>query len=136
MAVALDSDAVIGFLDRGDALHASAEERLKELLSAGELLVTSAITYAEVLTGAKIGRQPEETVRGFFGDLITDILPVDLAGAERAAELRSQNRALRMPDALILAAADINPDVHLLLGGDRRALRVRGLSCELELLRG
>lgn len=134
MAVVLDSDAVIGFLDRGDALNKSAEARVSKLLSAGEPLLASVITFAEVLTGAKLGHHSEHSVRGFFDDLIAEVVPVQRETAERAAELRSRKPALRLPDALILATADLRPDVDTLLGGDTDALRIRGLSCRLELL--
>lgn len=134
MAVVLDSDVVIGFLDRGDALHERAELRVRELLQAGEPLLASVITFAEVLTGAKMGHHEEGSVRGFFDQLVSELLPVELGTAERAAELRGSSAALRLPDALILATADLHPDVDAIIGGDREAPRMRGLSCRIELL--
>ncbi len=135
MAVALDSDVVVGFLDESDALHPKAAARIRELLGRGDTLLASVVTYAEVLTGAKLGHHDEPIVRGFFGDLVTEIVPVDLETAERAAELRSRRRSLRMPDALILASADLHSEVGLIICGDRKAMRLEGLSCEVELLR-
>lgn len=135
MAVALDSDAVIGFLDRGDALHPSAEAKVSRLLGSGERLVTSVVSFAEVLTGAMLGRHEEGAVRGFFDQLIAEILPIELDTAERAAELRSEHRSLRMPDALILASADLRPDVNRLVCGDRRMARIGGLDFAVDPLR-
>ena len=134
MAVVLDSSAVIGFLDPGDAHHAEADAKVRELLRAGDPLIASVVTFAEVLTGAKRRRDPEAPVRGFFHDLIRELVDVDLETAERASELRGHHASLRMPDALILAMADLRQDVERLVGGDRDWARITGLSFELSVL--
>jgi predicted nucleic acid-binding protein len=136
MGVALDSDAVIGFLDRGDPLHDAAQARVVTFLRDRQRLVASVVTFAEVMTGAKAGRHPEQTVRGFFEDVVTELRPVAVAEAERAAELRAERRGLRLSDALILATAGLHPDVDLLLCGDRQAMKVPRLGCRVELLGG
>ncbi|HET7417740.1 MAG TPA: PIN domain-containing protein [Solirubrobacterales bacterium] len=133
MAVVLDSDAVVGFLDRSDALHAAADSAIRELIREHRLLV-SAVTYAEVLTGSRLGHHDEERVRGFFLQLVSEVLPVNMSVAERAADLRSRLKSLRMPDALILATADIEPEVDLILTGDKKAARISDLGCEVRLL--
>lgn len=136
MAVALDSNAVIGFLDRGDALHQAADERVRSLLGGGERLYASAVTYAEVLTGAKLAHHDEAIVVGFFDQLITEILPVDIEVAVRAAELRGRKRTLAMPDALILASADAHPEVDLIVSADDAVHDlVNVLRCQVDLLR-
>lgn len=134
MAVVLDSDAVVGFLDRKDALHDAADAAIRELVHEQKLLV-SVVTYAEVLTGARLGHHDETQVRGFFAKLISEVLPVDMAVADRAAEFRSRLKALRTPDALILATVETNPDVDLLVTGDALAPKVPGLDCAIRLLR-
>ncbi len=134
MAVVLDSDAVIGFLDRGDPLHAAADAAVRESAAKGPLLA-SVVTYAEVLTGARMGHQEESLVEGFFADLISALLTVDAQVADRAARLRAESRSLRMPDALILATADLDPNVELLVSGDAAGAKLRGLSCDVRLLR-
>lgn len=133
MAVVLDSDAVIGFLDRDDALHAAADGAIGALAREQPLL-TSAVTYAEVLTGARLGRHGEDSVDGFFADLISAIVPVDLEVASLAADLRARSPALRMPDALILATAENDPETGLIVTGDAAMARVRGLKVEVCLL--
>ncbi len=55
-------------------------------------------------------------MRGFFAQFVDEVYGVDRAVAERAVELRSQTLSLKMPDALILATADIHAD--LVLTGD------------------
>lgn len=129
----LDSDAVIGFLDRSDALHASADAAVRKFALEQRLLV-SVVTYAEVLTGARLGHHDEGRVRGFFDELISGVLPVDLEVADRAAELRSQQKALRMPDALILATAETNVEVELIVTGDAGTTKVPDLRCQVEIL--
>ncbi|HYC81923.1 MAG TPA: PIN domain-containing protein [Solirubrobacterales bacterium] len=133
MAVVLDSDAVVGFLDRDDALHDAADAAVRDLIAEHRILV-SAVTYAEVLTGARLGHHDEVAVRGFFTELISAILPVDVAVADRAADLRSRFRSLRMPDALILASADTEASVELIVTGDQQIAKVSGLSCTVKLL--
>ena len=134
MAVVLDSDAVVGFLDRNDALHNAADKAIRDLLGKDRLLA-SVVTYAEVLTGARLGHHDEHEVKGFFSNLISEVLPVDVNVADIAADLRSHRQSLRMPDAMILATAEIQPEVGLVLTGDRETAKVRGLTCKVQLLR-
>ena len=134
MAVVLDSDAVVGFLDRDDALHDVADTAIRDLVRKQRMLV-SVVTYAEVLTGAGLGHHDEDQVRGFFAQLISEVLPVDMTVADKAAEFRSRLKQLRMPDALILATAETNPAVDLIVTGDAQASKVRGLDCAIRLLR-
>lgn len=134
MAVVLDSAAVIAFLDQDDALHGAADAAIRKLIATNRFLA-SAVTFAEVLTGAHLQHHDEEVVRGFFEDLVAEVVPVDAATAERAARLRADHRSLRMPDALILATADDHPEVELILTGDAGFRSVRGLSCRVSVLR-
>lgn len=129
----LDSDAVIAFLDRGDALHAPADATIRKLLPQERLLV-SAVTYAEVLTGARLGHHDEAGVKGFFDELISAVLPVEVIVADEAARLRSRTKALRMPDALILASAEVSSEIDLIVTGDAGAAKVPDLRCQVELL--
>lgn len=133
MAVVLDSDAVVGFLDRNDALHDAADAAIRDLVGKERLLV-SVVTYAEVLTGARLGHHDEHQVKGFFRDLISEILPVDVDVADAAADLRSRRKSLRMPDAMILATAEIQHEVGLIVSGDLQVAKVAGLRCHVRLL--
>ncbi len=130
----LDSDAVVGFLDRDDALHEAASAAIRDLIRSQRLLV-SVVTYAEVLTGVRLGHHDEGLVKGFFGDLISEILPVDIAIADIAANFRSQLKSLRMPDALILASAEADPETEVVISGDLKSTKVPGLACRVQLLR-
>jgi predicted nucleic acid-binding protein len=133
VAVVLDSGVVVGFLDRQDALHVAADAAVRELVH-GQQLLASVVTYAEVMTGARLGHHDEEEVAGFFRGLLSAVLPVDVAVADAAADLRSRVKSLRMPDALILATAEIDPDVDLIVTGDRQLTKVSGLGVEVRLL--
>jgi predicted nucleic acid-binding protein len=134
VAVALDSAAVVAFLDADDALHRAADAAIRDLIS-GHRFFASAVTFAEVLTGAHLQHHDDDIVRGFFADLVAGILPVEAAPAERAARLRADHKGLRMPDALILATADGHPEIDIVLTGDAGFRSVRGLSCKVSLLR-
>jgi hypothetical protein len=134
VAVVLDSDAVVGFLDRNDALHAAADTAIREVARESRLLV-SVITYAELQTGARLGHHPQEKVQGFFTQLISAVLPVDLKVADRAAELRSSRKSLRMPDALVLATAETAEDADMIVTGDEKLSKVPGVACGVRLLR-
>lgn len=133
MAVVLDSGVVVGFLDRQDALHDPADAAIRELVR-GNRLLASVVTYAEVLTGARLGHHNEDDVAGFFAGLLSAILPVDVAVAGKAADLRSRFKALRMPDALILATAETDPEIDLIVTGDRQLTKVSGLRVQVRLL--
>jgi predicted nucleic acid-binding protein len=134
VAVVLDSDVVIGFLDRQDAFHDAADSVIREF-ARRQRLVASVVTYAEVLTGARLGHHDEDDVAGFFRGLLSAVLPVDVAVADTAAVLRSRSKSLRMPDALILATAETDPDIDLVVTGDQQLTKVSGLRVEVRPLR-
>jgi hypothetical protein len=52
------------------------------------------VTYAEVLTEARLGHHDEDEVAGFFAALLSAVLPVDVAVADKAADLRSRFKSL------------------------------------------
>ena len=107
---------------------------IRDLVRDQRLLV-SVVTYAEVLTGARLGHHDEEQAKGFFSGLISGVLPVDVAVADMAADLRSRRKALQMPDALILATAEIHPEVDQIVTGDQQVAKVSRLRCKVQLLR-
>jgi predicted nucleic acid-binding protein len=132
--ILLDSTVIVGFLDADDALHHVTVTRLKEVVG-GHPLVASVISYAEVMTGVSLGHHPQAHVDGFFDALIKDLLPVDRQIAARAATLRGKRRSLPMPDALILATADLQPEIETILCADGAWPKTKGLNCRIELLK-
>jgi hypothetical protein len=71
----------------------------------------------------------------FFDALVKDLLPVDRKVAARAATLRGERISLRMPDALILATADLHEGIDTIVCADDAWPKVKGLSCKVELLK-
>jgi predicted nucleic acid-binding protein len=132
--ILLDSTVIVGFLDADDALHDRAVAKLKEVL-ASHPLVASAVSYAEVMTGVVRGHHPKQQVERFFDVVLQDLLPVDRPVAARAAALRGKRGSLRMPDALILATADVHEEVGTVLCADAEWPKVKGLGCKVELLK-
>lgn len=132
--ILLDSTVIVGLLDADDALHEVTVSRLKEIIGS-DPLAASVVSYAEVMTGVSLGHHPRESVDGFFDALVKDLLPVDKSVAARAAALRGKHMSLRMPDALILATADLHEEIETVLCADGDWPKVGGLSCRVELLK-
>jgi predicted nucleic acid-binding protein len=126
----LDSVAVAAFLDRDDVFHTAADTRIRDLAGRDRLTV-SVITYAELLTGAGLAHHDQTAVRGFFADLIDDIHSVDREVAERGAELRTAKPSLKLPDALILATADLRGADMVITADHRWEGVLPGLRVEL-----
>jgi predicted nucleic acid-binding protein len=132
--ILLDSTVIVGFLDADDALHDVSVAKLRKL-AGDHSLAASVVSYAEVMTGAALGHHPEERVSSFFEALIRDLLPVDRDVAARASQIRSKRRSLPMPDALILATADLHAEIDTVLCADGDWPKVAGLDCRVELLK-
>lgn len=132
--ILLDSNVIVGFLDADDALHEATVAKLKEIVGAHRL-VASVVSYAEVMTGVSLGHHPRKQVEGFFDTLVKELLPVDRPVAARAATLRGRRSSLRMPDALILATADLHQDIDTVVCADGDWSKVKGLKCKVELLK-
>ncbi len=132
--ILLDSTVIVGFLDADDALHEVTVAKFKQI-AGSRPLAASVISYAEVMTGVALGHHPKERVEGFFDTFVKDLLPVDRPIAARAATLRGTRKSLPMPDALILATADLQPETDTVLCADGDWPKVKGLSCRVELLK-
>ena len=103
-AVALDADVVIAFLDAGDDQHQLAVDELRPRLASGDDLLLGASVYAEVMV-RPLARGTGAKVDEFLEGIGATVLAIDRRTARRAAQLRSQHRSMRLPDALSLAAA-------------------------------
>ncbi|MDO8187854.1 PIN domain-containing protein [Conexibacter sp. JD483] len=134
MGVALlDSSVLVAFLNGDDTLHAAADAAVRDVAREHAFAV-STVTIAETLTGAKLGHHDETILRRFLAAIVGARLPVDVQVAERAAELRAANRALRTPDALVLATGELHADV--VVTGDKRWTTVRDVGCEIVAIGG
>lgn len=104
--VVLDASVVIAFLDPADPHHRRAVAAFAAHLV--ENFVLPASVYAEVLVGPyRRGPAAVATVEQFIADLAMRIEPVSAPIARRAAQMRSRNPALRLPDAFVLATGDV-----------------------------
>lgn len=103
-AVALDADVVIAFLDAGDDQHQRAVEELRPRLAAGDDVLLSASVYAEVMV-RPVQQGTDAKVDDFIDGIGATVVVIDRQIARRAAHLRTRHKALRLPDAMSLAAA-------------------------------
>jgi predicted nucleic acid-binding protein len=100
----LDASVLIGLLDAGDGHHDHAVDEVEQADRAGHQLLTPASAYSEALVAfARAGRVND--AREAIAGMGITIVPLTAPIAERAAELRAQHDALRLPDALVLATA-------------------------------
>ena len=103
----LDAGVVIGVLDAGDPHHAAAREALAAALQRGDAVAVPASAYAEAQVGpARRGRAAIRSLDEFLADLPAEVEPITRQVAASAAQLRAKHGSrLRLPDALVLAAA-------------------------------
>ena len=130
--VLLDSAVIIGFLDRSDALHQAADKKIRELVG-NHTIIISVITYAEILMGVRLGHHDKSGIEGFHANLVDTIVNVDEEIAEFAAELRGHQKSLQMPDALILATAELYP-ANNVITGDQHWRKVAGINTQIEMI--
>jgi predicted nucleic acid-binding protein len=117
--IALDASALIALLDPSDAHHQAARDALDAY--ADEDLRIPAHTMAEALVHPIRAGKDRET-RRLIASLEIAVDPVDEPVAVAAAKLRARHgSALRMPDALVIAYADIRKARRLLTADARWA---------------
>jgi predicted nucleic acid-binding protein len=104
--IVLDASVVIAFLDGGDGHHGAAISVLEETAADERILPASA--YAEVLV-APMRRDPRdaEKVDQALAAVAIRVEPLTREVARAAAVLRARHRTLRLPDALVLATAEV-----------------------------
>ena len=129
----LDAGAIIAILDASDAHHAAAIEAVMTTRERGDTMVLPSSAYAECLV-APYRRSPDAVavVDSFVDALPARVEPASRAIASTAAELRARHaRALRLPDALVVATA-------VVLGAERLLTTDAGwpeLAVPLEVVR-
>ena len=111
--IVIDASVVIALLDPADALHAAARREFDQM--AGEELALPASALAETLVApARAGRLEEARQRIQALELL--IAEADEDVAVEAARWRGRHRSLRLPDALVLATAEVRGASALLTG--------------------
>jgi predicted nucleic acid-binding protein len=126
----LDTGVVIGFLDGDDAFHAASHAAIVAAMRDDAFFCMAAVSYAELLTGVGLGHHDAAIVEGFLDDFSVAIMPVDHTIAAEAARIRSSHTrrvkgsgrrpAIKLPDALILATAELTDGVDRVLVADRQ----------------
>ncbi|MGH2927367.1 MAG: type II toxin-antitoxin system VapC family toxin, partial [Solirubrobacteraceae bacterium] len=115
--IVLDASVLIALLDPADAHHQAARAALETY--ADDDLRVPAHTLAEALVHPARARKEGEA-RQLIGALEIAIDPVDEEVAIAAAKLRARHGSgMRMPDALVLAYADVRNAKRVLTADER-----------------
>lgn len=119
----LDASVAIGLLDTADAHHGRAVDDVEAADREGRELQLPASAYSEALVAfARSGRLGD--ARDALAAMGISVVHLTEAIAERAAELRARHDTLRLPDAIVLATAQVHSGE--LLSYDRRLSRLGG----------
>jgi predicted nucleic acid-binding protein len=122
-ALILDASVLIGLLDSADAHHERAVRDVEGADLAGHAIGTPASAYSEVLVAfARAGRIADG--RDAIAAMGIAVEPLTASMAEHAAKLRAQHKQLRLPDAMVLACAQVTGAD--LLTYDERLARLAG----------
>lgn len=103
----LDAGVLIGFLNSRDAHAEQAWKAIRALAERRERLLVSSVTYSEALVaphraGSEAVARAEQAIDAMPR---MEVIAVDRVIARFAASLRSANKKLRTPDAIVLATA-------------------------------
>jgi predicted nucleic acid-binding protein len=129
----LDAGILISFLDGDDAHHAAARQLLAEALDAGDRLAMASSAFAECLVEpARRGPADIQTVRNLVDRVPVAVIPLDVEVATVAARLRAKHRAIRLPDAIVIATAIVDR-ADQLATTDRRWPSARALGLKATL---
>lgn len=116
--VVLDTSVLIALFDPLDPLHAAAADAIHDARGDRPRFVVPASVLAELLVGAARSGTTEDVRRRTI-DAFGPIRALDEDIAVAAALRRSTHPSLRLPDALVLATADVEQAARVLTG-DRR----------------
>lgn len=122
--VVLDASVVLALLDPQDAHHRAATAALREHRAEGARFALPASVLAEVLVGvARIDdqalKQRRDQIVAAFGHPVS----LDESIAVNAARLRATHRSLRLPDAIVLATAQVL-DASAVLTADKQWYKI------------
>lgn len=111
--ILLDASVLIALLDPTDRLNGKAEQALTELV-ADELAIPASALAETLVQPARSGKL--ELAQAAIGLLGLRVTPIDEAVAVEAARLRGRHRALKLPDALVLASGEVLAAAAILTG--------------------
>lgn len=122
--VLYDTNIVISLLSPTDALHTAATRAAEKWEDRGARAALSAVSWAELRTGAlRRGSDAEQALAAFCRLAVDEVVPVCVDIANLAASYRATDLAVRLPDALVVATGQhIGADA--VLTADKRLSRV------------
>ncbi len=131
----LDAGVIIGFLDADDAHHGAARTALAQALGGRDQIAMAASALAECLVGpARRGDSSIQIVIDALKRLPVEIVNLNTEIATEAARLRSRNRSLRLPGALVIATAAVS-NVDQLITTDGRWPTQQAMKLDLKINR-
>ena len=132
----LDAGVIIGFLDVDDAHHPATRQKLSEAVDGNHQLAIAASALAECLVAPARRGEPEiEVALALMSRLPITIVELDAAIAAQAARLRAGHRSLRLPDALVIATAEMSGADQLVTTDHRwPGTEEMGLAIEIQLI--
>lgn len=132
----VDAGVLIGFLDRNDLHHQAAADALAATVHRGNRVVIASSALAEVLVDpSRQGRHAVAVVLELIERVPFKVVPLGEDVAVAAAALRAKHPTIRLPDALVLAAATVL-DADVLLTTDREwpTARRLGIDCSIQII--
>jgi predicted nucleic acid-binding protein len=131
----VDAGVLIGFLDRNDPHHQAAADALTATVERGDRIAIPSSALAEVLVGpSRHGRQAVAAVLKLIERVPFEIAPLDKDVAVAAAALRATHRAIKLPDALVLATATMLAEVLLTTDRGWPTARRLAIDCSMQII--
>ncbi len=111
----VDAGVLIGFLDTDDVHHERATAALFAARERQDRLTVPASALAETLVSpARSGADSINVVLRLLARLPIEVAPLEETVAVAAATIRASNPSLKLPDALVVATAQVADADHLL----------------------
>lgn len=104
--LALDASVVVALFNADDVHHSRAVAEFGGAVDRGEDLAMAASAYSEIMVHA-LRQRRDDLIDDFVDRLGIEVIAIDRSIGRRAAELRAEHRTLRLPDALVLATAQL-----------------------------
>lgn len=130
--VVIDAGVLIGLLEDNDSHHSAAVSFFRRVRQGPDVIGVPASALSEALVGKAIGGGAAgvSDLMALLNRLPATTLDIDVAVAKDAALIRAAHRSLRLPDALVIAAARVHQAVELVTTDRRwptkRALKFPG----------
>ena len=134
--IALDSMVFIYHFERTEAYFHQVQEILLSAQEGKSELITSVISIAEVLSAPKYIHLPEivKEINYFFMETeFLKIMGFDWDIASETANLRRENKYLRMPDAIQLATAVVS-GAKLFVTNDKQLRKIKIFSAKIKVV--